>query len=141
MSARVGVLVVGHGSTASQLLAAASGIVSDDGLSGVVAIDAGEGETQAFCEQLCDAIAREEQGRGVLMLVDLLGASPCTCGQREAAGHDLVVLGGLNLAMLLKLGSLDRTRLSAAELAEACAESARRAVSLHEHASRGGGVQ
>jgi len=60
MSARVGVIVVGHGSTASELLAAASGIVSNDALSGVVAIDAGEGETQAFCEQLCDAISREE---------------------------------------------------------------------------------
>jgi PTS system mannose-specific IIA component len=141
MSARVGVIVVGHGSTASEMLAAASGIVSDDALSGVVAIDAGEGETQAFCDDLCDAIAREEQGRGVLMLVDLVGASPCTCGEREAVGHDLVVLGGLNLAMLLKLASLDRTRHSATELAEACAQSARRAVSLHERGGRGGGVR
>jgi len=138
MSARVGVIVLAHGSTASELLAAASGIVADDALSGVVAIDAGEGETEALCQKLCDAIAREEQGRGVLMLVDLLGASPCTCGLREAAAHELVVLGGLNLAMLLKLASLDRTRHSATELAEACARSARRAVSFQEPASGGG---
>jgi len=66
----------------------------------------------------------------VLVLVDLLGASPCQCAQREGAGHDVVVLSGLNLAMLLKLAVLDRHDKSPAELAEACAASGKNAVAV-----------
>jgi len=64
------------------------------------------------------------------MLVDLMGASPCMCGRREGGGHEIVMLSGLNLAMLLKLSSLDRAMASPAELADACAESGQRAVSV-----------
>ena len=84
---------------------------------------------------LCKAIARADQGRGVLMIVDLFGASPCTCGLRERAEHELVVLSGLNLAMLLKLATLDRRSCSPNALAQACAASGARAVRLDSGAA------
>jgi PTS system mannose-specific IIA component len=125
---RVGVAIVGHGNTASQLLAAARGIVRSEVLSDVVAVDAGEGETQRFSDLMCGVIERLDEGRGVVVFVDLLGASPCQCARREGLGHGVVTLSGLNLAMILKLAALDRERLSAAEVAEACADSAQRSV-------------
>ncbi|MGH1348257.1 MAG: PTS sugar transporter subunit IIA [Nannocystales bacterium] len=124
----VGVVLVGHGETASHLLRAAQGIAAPGSLDGVVALDAGPGDSDSFTAAMCEALDRVDGGQGVLLLVDLLGASPCQCGHREGKTHHVVVLSGLNLAMLLKLSSLDRASSTAEELAEACACSAQRSV-------------
>lgn len=136
-AAPVGVVLVGHGDTASRLLEAASAIVSGAGLSDVIAVDAGVGETPDLSDTLCSIIEQADAGRGVLLVVDLMGASPCTCGMREAVGHRFVVLSGLNLAILLKLASLDRRALTPAGLANACAESGRKSVCVEEHLEEG----
>lgn len=130
VEARVGVVIVGHGDTATHLLAAARRIAPPASLDDVVAVDAGEGETPRLGSELCSVIGDADHGRGVLLMVDLLGASPSRCAERESAGHPFVVLSGLNLAMLLKLAALDRKRLTAAQMAEACADSAKRSVDL-----------
>lgn len=134
MSRDVGVAIVGHGRSASVLLDAARGILGDAALVGVVAIDAGDGETaeHSLEPEVCAAIERADVGAGVLVLVDLVGASPCRCAQRDAVEHGVVVLGGLNLAMLLKLGAVNRGSMSPAQLATACADSARRAVAVRQ---------
>ena len=124
----VGVVVVGHGETASHLLRAAEGIASPGSLEGVIALDAGVGDSEPFSASMCTALDDADQGRGVLLLVDLLGASPCQCGHRVGKTHHVVVLSGLNLAMLLKLSSLDRSSGTAEELAQACASSGQRSV-------------
>lgn len=130
-AAKVGVAVVAHGDTASHLLEAAQGILGDRGdFDGVVAVDAGLGETPRLGKTLCNVLDTVDRGRGVVVLVDLLGASPCQCATREGASHGVTVLSGLNLAMLLKVGSSDRARLSAIEVAQACADSAQRAVQV-----------
>lgn len=126
----VGVILVGHGETASHMLAAARGIVPPDGLSGVIAVDAGAGETPEFTDTLCDSIEAVDRGRGVVVLVDLLGASPCQCARRSGSSRELLTVSGLNLAMLLKLSGIDRTEASVTEVADACAEAGQRAVRL-----------
>ena len=130
MADPVGVVLVGHGRSASALLGAAEGIVGSEALPGVVAVDAGAGETSDLRVRMCDAVLAADQGAGVLMIADMYGASPCSCGIRMAAGHPLVVLAGLNLAMLLKLATLDRAALAPAELAAACGDSGRRAIAI-----------
>lgn len=126
----VGVVLVGHGSTATQLLEAAQAIVGGEAFAGVTAVDAGAGQTPELARRLCDEITAADHGAGVLLVVDLLGSSPCTCGLREAIGHSVAVVSGLNLAMLLKLATLDRQAMSPSELASACAASAQRAVTV-----------
>jgi mannose PTS system EIIA component len=126
----VGVVLVGHGRTASELLAAAAGIVGEEALEGVRAIDAGHGQTPKLDEDLCAVLEQADEGAGVLLVVDLWGASPCSCARRQAEGRRVVILSGLNLAMLLKLAALDRVRLDLEALARACADSGRRAVDV-----------
>jgi len=126
----VGVVVVGHGETATHLLRAAEGIASPGSLDGVIALDAGVGDSAAFSASMCAALDEVDRGQGVLLLVDLVGASPCQCGHREGKTHHIVVLSGLNLAMLLKLSSLERTSATAQELAQACASSGQRSVCI-----------
>ena len=135
----VGVIVVGHGSTATQLLEAARGIVPHGSLDDVVPVDAGVGETSDLSALLCGHIERIDAGRGVVVLVDLLGASPCNCAQRQGKGRGIVTLSGLNLAMLLKLAGLDRQMMSASEIAHACADSATRSVKVSEPAASAAG--
>jgi mannose PTS system EIIA component len=125
--AKCGVVLIGHGHTPSALLEAARAIIPGDGLADVVAIDAGCGQTPELREKICAAIERVDEGRGILLLADLMGSSPCMCGINESAGHGIAVVSGLNLAMLTKLAIADR-RSSPRELAEACADSGRRSV-------------
>jgi len=126
----VGVVLVGHGRTASELLAAAAGIVGPDALEGVQAVDAGKGQTPKLDDDLCGVLDAADQGAGVLLLVDLWGASPCNCAQKQATGRRVAILSGLNLAMLLKLATFDRRRVEPEALARACADSGRRAVDV-----------
>ncbi len=128
--APIGIAVVGHGSTASQLLAAARAILPTGSLDHVIAIDAGLGETPILSETMCTAIATADRGRGVVVLVDLFGASPCQCARKQGLGHPLAVVSGLTLAMLLKLATIDRTRVELSALAQAVADAAHRSVAI-----------
>lgn len=128
--ASVGVVLVGHGHSASALLGAAAGVVGPGALAGVAAIDAGLGQSADLDRRMHDAVTAADAGAGVLLIADMFGSSPCACGIRQAMGHRLAVLAGLNLAMLVKLATLDREALAPAELAQACADSARRAISV-----------
>ena len=126
----VGVVLVGHGRTASELLAAATGIVGPEALEGVQAVDAGKGQTPKLDAALCEVLEKADAGAGVLLVVDLWGASPCSCAQRQATGRRVAILSGLNLAMLLKLAAYDRRSIEPEALARACADSGRRAVDV-----------
>lgn len=126
----VGVAIVGHGTTASQLLAAARIIAPSPFLEDIIAVDAGAGQTPRLDADMVCTVRTIDRGRGVVLLVDLLGASPCRCAQKQRCERELVVLSGLNLAMLLKLAALDRTQLSPTEVAQACADSAHRSISV-----------
>jgi PTS system mannose-specific IIA component len=130
MPESVGVVVVGHGRTASALLGAAEGIVGPEALHDILAVDADAGETAELRARMCEAVIAADHGGGVLLIADMFGASPCSCGIRMASGHPLSVVAGLNLAMLLKLATLDRAAMSPAELAAACSDSGRRAIAV-----------
>ena len=56
VEARVGVILVGHGQTASHILRAARGIVATETLEGLLAVDAGAGESEVFADAICAAI-------------------------------------------------------------------------------------
>ncbi|WP_181234277.1 PTS sugar transporter subunit IIA [Enhygromyxa salina] len=119
--------MIGHGGTASALLAAARDIIPGDGLADVLAIDAGVGETAELKLRVCAAVDEVDEGRGILLIADLMGSSPCMCGIKNSLGHGFALVTGLNLAMLTKLALADR-RSSPRELANACAGSAQRSV-------------
>jgi mannose PTS system EIIA component len=126
--------LIGHGNTASTMLDAARSIMPDC-LPGVIAVDAGAGQTPELTARVCAAVDEVDEGRGILLLADLMGSSPCMCGIRQStghAGHGFALVTGLNLAMLTKLAVADRHG-ELSDLAEACADSARRSVCVKIH--------
>ena len=134
----VGVLLVAHGGSATPLLEAARGIAGRDAFEEVETLDAGDGRTDELDRAVESSLTRLDHGRGVLVITDLFGASPCNCSREELGVHkNGVLISGLNLAMLCKLAHLDRRSLSALELANKIAETGRKSVSVHENPSAG----
>jgi len=62
-----------------------------------------EDEPVEFCyhaDRLCESL---NQGQGVLVLIDLFGATPCNIACSLISNHRVRVVGGVNLPMLVKL--------------------------------------
>lgn len=128
---RVGIVMVGHGQCASALLAAARPIVGE-ALDDIACVDAGEGQTPELAARLCEVMSAADTGSGVVIVVDLLGASPCNCALQEGFGHRFAVVSGMNLAMMLKLAALRGGSLGPSEIAAACAEAGQRAITTRD---------
>jgi mannose/fructose-specific phosphotransferase system component IIA len=82
-------------------------------------------------ERITRACERVDGGAGVLLLVDLQGSSPYQACMAMMDGTRAVeVVCGVNLAMLLKLSTIDRRELRPHELAELLREVGRRSIRL-----------
>ncbi len=100
----VGIVIVSHGDMADGLLNAAHMIVGEqEGLATVSLreMDAVEG----LMERVAAAIEKVDGGDGVLVLVDLFGASPFNASARLAMQGDsnMEVISGVSLPMLVEL--------------------------------------
>jgi len=82
---------------------------------------------------LKDAIRAVDTGEGVLLLSDLLGGSPTNLCLSFLAERRVEVVTGVNLPMLLKLGSLRAHASSIEELARQLAEAGQKSIG---HASQ-----
>jgi PTS system mannose-specific IIA component len=114
----VAVVLVGQGGAPAALLAAAEALVGK--LPRVRAVNARD--------QLAASAAELDDGRGVLFVVDLLGSSEARQALELARGRQGAVVGGLSLAMLLKLATAPRE--SAHELGLALAATGRKAIEV-----------
>jgi len=99
----VGIIVVSHGSMAEGMLDAARMIVGE--MEGIVAVSLKEEDAvENLMDRISDAISGVDTGDGVLLLVDVFGASPFNASSRLAMVRDKIeVISGVNLPMLLEL--------------------------------------
>ncbi len=126
----VGVVVLTHGRAADAMVAAARSILGRIPGLGAVSVKIGEGMPQivAKLSETCDEL---DQGAGVLILVDLHGSTPFNAAMSMLDGTRAAeVLCGVNLPMLIKLTTVDRTQLHPVALAEELRDSGRRAIRL-----------
>lgn len=75
---------------------------------------------------LTDAIKTIDSGDGVLVLSDLFGATPCNIAQRIAGNHEVRVLSGINLPMVLR--ALNYAHLEVGEVVKRAAEGGRSGI-------------
>jgi PTS system mannose-specific IIA component len=99
----VGIIVVTHGEMAAGLIQAAEMIVGkQEQLSPVhlLEMDAVEG----LMERVEESIGQDDTGDGILLLVDLPGASPFNaCARLAMQREGLKLISGVNLPMLAEL--------------------------------------
>ena len=126
----VAVLVVGIGEVPQALVNAAEQILGP--LPQVASLCFDSTRNPAGLQALLASRATElNEGRGVLILADLCGSTVANLSYQlaeERAGYE--VLCGANLAMLMKLYSVDRGAVDPTGLARQLADSGRRGINL-----------
>jgi PTS system mannose-specific IIA component len=127
---QVGVVVITHERQADAMVAAAKAILGK--VSGVAAVSIKANEVFAnMVERISKACDHVDEGAGVLLLVDVHGSTPFNAAMAMLDGtRRAEVLCGVNLPMLLKLGTLDRVLSPPVVLAEQLRECGRRAIRL-----------
>ena len=99
----VGIVIVSHGAMANGMLDAARMIVGEQ--EGMLAVSLEEMEdVEGLIEKIAAAVEKVDTGDGVLVLVDVFGASPFNASARLTLSRDKMdVITGMNLPMLLEL--------------------------------------
>ena len=101
----IGIVVVTHGQLATELVNAAEMIVGDLPRFAAVSIGWHE-DTSDAREEIAQAIARVQQGQGVLIMTDMFDGTPSNLAMTFLGQNDVEVITGVNLPMLIKLAGL-----------------------------------
>ena len=127
-------LVVTHGDAGDAMLGEARRLLGEHATRHIETLPTTVAESKDQIRGRIDsAVRRLDEGRGVLVLVDLQGSTPCNCAvQVKQSGANVEILCGLSLPMLVKVAASDRARLSPAELAHEAALTAIRSIRLGE---------
>lgn len=123
----IGVVVATHGRLAEELVRTAEGVVGTLARVKPLGVVASAPDAQ---QQVDRAIDEMEEGEGVLVLTDLFGGSPTNLCLPCLASRHVEVLTGVNLPMLLKLGSLRKPGVDLEQLAKGLADAARQGIAL-----------
>jgi mannose PTS system EIIA component len=98
----IGVVVVTHGQLATELVNAAETIVGELPRFAAVSIGWHE-DTEDARTEIEQAIARVDDGEGVLILTDMFGGTPSNLAMTFLVAGRVEVITGVNLPMLIKL--------------------------------------
>ncbi|MGE5188541.1 MAG: PTS sugar transporter subunit IIA [Gemmatimonadota bacterium] len=98
----IGVVLVSHGQLATEMLRAAEIIVGK--IENVVAVDIDPRTSVDEIHKAVEgAIRTVDMGKGVLLLTDMFGGTPSNIGLAFLGTHQVEVLTGVNLPMMIKL--------------------------------------
>jgi PTS system mannose-specific IIA component len=115
----VGVVIVGHGRLAEEMLRTLQAVVGR--LERVDAVVSGPRESpRRLYEKIATAVRRVDAGDGVLLLTDMLGDTQTNQCLAVARAHRAEVVAGVNMPMLVKATTI-RRELTVRELARAIA--------------------
>jgi PTS system mannose-specific IIA component len=99
----VGIVLVSHGEMAAGMLDAARMIVGEQDQILPISLNE-EDDVEGLMGRIANAIKEIDTGEGILVLVDVFGASPFNASARLAMGEAKIeVITGMNLPMLLEL--------------------------------------
>ncbi len=107
----VGIIIVTHGHTGQSLVNDAEFVLGQS-LGRIRCIEFNQsGDQRTGANGLKQAIAQSDQGEGVLVLTDLVGASPANRVTGLLETHHAAMVTGINLAMLVRVWNYRDTKL------------------------------
>ena len=128
----IGLVLVSHGKLAEGLIDAMQMITGEQ--QAVRAIGLLETEdVEGLMDKILQAVNEVDSGEGVLIMVDLFGASPFNASARLALTYpdrSLEVVTGVNLPMLLKLSTARAEKMTVQAAAELLASHAQKNITL-----------
>lgn len=126
----VGLVIVTHGNSGAELLDVAEFIL-DESLAGVGFVPFRQsGDKLTTTDEVRAALQRADSGAGVLVLTDLIGASPSNLVAELMKPHNGVMVTGLNLSMLMSVWNYRDQPL--ALLARKAIDSGRRGIKVFQ---------
>ncbi|HZG47109.1 MAG TPA: PTS sugar transporter subunit IIA [Allosphingosinicella sp.] len=104
----IGLVLVTHGQLAREFIVAMEHVVGPQ--ERVVPVCIGpEDDMEARREDIAEAIARVDTGRGVIILTDLFGGTPSNLAISLMRSEEIEVIAGVNLPMLIRLEGARKT--------------------------------
>ncbi len=123
----IGVVVVTHGRLAEELRAAALTIQPD--MSRIVAVALEWNQTgEDARERIRKGLSEADSGDGAVILTDMFGGTPTNLTLSLLRKDQVEIVTGVNLPMVLKAASLQKSARSVAELARLVRDRARRSI-------------
>jgi PTS system mannose-specific IIA component len=119
----IGVVIVTHGSLASELVRVMETIVGPQEQVRAVPLSPGE-DVDVIRARIGEAVQGVDAGQGTLVLTDMFGGTPCNQSLPFLAQGKVEILTGVNVPMLLKIasGRMEGDTQTVAELASMLAE-------------------
>ncbi len=102
--AQVGIIVVAHGDYGSVTLRTAETILGPLTDCASISVDVAR-DVDETVQRLEDAAHRLDKGAGVIILTDMFGGTPTNLSLALLAKHNVEVVTGVNLPMILKVFS------------------------------------
>jgi PTS system mannose-specific IIA component len=124
----IGLVLVTHGHLADEFRAALEHVVGGQGQIETISIGP-EDDMEQRRQNIVEAIARVDDGSGVVVLTDMFGGTPCNLAISVMASGRVEVIAGVNLPMLIKLARV-RADLPLAEAVAAAYEAGRKYINV-----------
>lgn len=135
---KVGVVIVTHYGVGKEFLQALRLILPEAPEFPFVSLEPAEPVDQMRA-RILEAIQGVDQGEGVLILTDMFGGTPSNVALSFLSEHRIEVVTGVNLPMLIKLGSLQEEK-PLEELAVFIKDYGQRNISVASEVLPGGGA-
>ena len=101
----IGLVIVTHGRLAEEFVSAMEHVVGRQRAVEAVCIGA-EDDMERRRQDILEAVARADDGSGVILLTDMFGGTPSNLAISVMEQTRAEVIAGLNLPMLIKLASV-----------------------------------
>ncbi|MCJ7422197.1 PTS sugar transporter subunit IIA [Sphingomicrobium astaxanthinifaciens] len=125
----IGLVLVTHGRLATEFITAMEHVVGEQQAVEGICIGP-EDDMEARRSDIAEAIARNDQGEGVIILTDLFGGTPSNLAISLMGDANCVeVIAGINLPMLIRLESARKT-MSVADAVAAARDAGRKYISV-----------
>src|SRR4029078_3691895 len=98
----IGLVLVTHGRLAAEFVTAMEHVVGPQEAIESICIDADD-DIESRRKDISAAIARVDQGKGVIILTDLFGGTPSNLAISLMKGENVEVIAGVHLPMLIRL--------------------------------------
>ncbi len=122
----IGIVVVCHGALADELLRATEHVVGELAQAEAIAIGPDDDPAERR-RDIADAVARVDDGGGVIVLTDMFGGTPSNLAISIMKGAPIEVIAGVNLPMLVKLAQT-RENAKLRDCAQAAEEAGRKYI-------------
>jgi PTS system mannose-specific IIA component len=124
----IGLVLVTHGRLAAEFVTAMEHVVGSQ--QAVEAIGIGpDDDMEARRDDIANAVARVDDGDGVILLTDLFGGTPSNLAISLMSAGRIEVIAGINLPMLIRLAGARHTMKVKAAVA-AAREAGRKYISV-----------